>query len=237
MKIFKRKKFYLSLLLIFILNLLFSLSPKVISPKAYSKGELSNKNSTETTKKVYSYLCNTYGNYILSAQQESTWMGSPDYEINYIYEASGKKPAIRGLDYMNDDFQGVNERALKYWKEGGLVTICWHCGCDFSGSWSESMNTTIGDWSSAFTKDSYQYNKLIEGMDKAAKALLELQEEGVTVLWRPFHEFDGQWFWWGKGDSSNFIKLWQMMYDRYTNYWGLNNLIWVLGYSGDVKDG
>lgn len=57
------------------------------------------------------------------------------------------------------------------------------------------------------------------------------------MFWRHFHEFDVDWFWWGKGGGENFVKLWQMMYDRYTNELGLNNLIWVLGYSGEVKDG
>ena len=70
-----------------------------------------------------------------------------------------------------------------------------------------------------------------------AKALTELKDAGIPVLWRPFHEFDGQWFWWGKGGKDNFIKLWQLMHDKFTNEYGLNNLIWVLGYSGEVKDG
>lgn len=51
------------------------------------------------------------------------------------------------------------------------------------------------------------------------------------------YELDGKWFWWGKGGAENFKKLWRIMYDRYTNYWGLNNLIWNLGYCGDVNDG
>ena len=78
---------------------------------------------------------------------------------------------------------------------------------------------------------------MIANWDKAAEALAELRDAGIPVLWRPFHEFDGGWFWWGKKGGENFIKLWQMMYDRYTNEFGLTNLIWVLGYSGEVKDG
>ena len=74
-------------------------------------------------------------------------------------------------------------------------------------------------------------------MDKGAKALKELKDAGVPVIWRPFHEFDGKWFWWGKGGADNFKKLWKIMYERYTNYWGLDNLIWNLGYCGDVNGG
>lgn len=192
---------------------------------------LSNENANETTKAIYEYLCSEEGKKCISAQQESTWMDSPDYEMNYIYNASGKYPAMRGLDYMNDDFDGVNERAVEWWEKGGLVTVCWHTGADFSGAWDEAMNTEISDWDAALTDGTPENATLLKGMDKAAQALSRLQEKGVTVIWRPFHEFDGAWFWWGKGGPENFVKLWRLMYTRYTDYWKLNNLIWVLGFS------
>ena len=200
-----------------------------------NKLSLSNPNASEEAVRLYDYICDTYHNGIISGQQESTWMGSEQYEFDYIYEHTGKYPAIRGLDYMNDDFEGVNRRAREWHDRGGIVTICWHCGCDFSGSWSECMNTEIEDWDKALTEGTPENDILIKGMDKAAQALKELEEQGVPVLWRPFHELDGGWFWWSKGGSGNFKKLWIMMYDRYTNYWRLNNLIWVLGYSGNGR--
>ena len=196
--------------------------------KEYS---LSNSNASENTKKLYAYICETYGNAIISGQQESTWVDGEQYEFDYIYENTGKYPAIRGLDYMNDDFDGVNRRAVEWYEKGGIVSICWHCGSDFSGSWNECKETDIADWNKALTEGTDAYNALIEGMDKGAKALKELQEKGIPVLWRPFHELDGDWFWWSRGGAENFKKLWILMYDRYTNYWGLDNLIWVLGFS------
>ena len=199
-------------------------------------GSLSNPDASPETQSLYSFLCDTYGNYIISGQQESTWMGSENYEFDIIRNASGKYPALRGLDYMGDDFSGCNRRAKSWYQQGGIVTICWHCGSDFSGSHTEAMNTDL-NWSAALTEGTAEYNKLIAGMDKGAKALKELQEAGVPVIWRPFHEFDGKWFWWGKGGAENFKKLWRIMYDRYTNYWGLDNLIWNLGYCGDVNSG
>ncbi|MBR5320548.1 MAG: mannan endo-1,4-beta-mannosidase A and B [Clostridia bacterium] len=192
---------------------------------------LSNANASENAKKLYEYICQTYGNAIISGQQESTWVDGEQYEFEYIHEHTGKYPAIRGLDYMNDDFEGVNRRAVEWYEKGGIVSICWHCGSDFSGSWDECKETDVKDWGKALTEGTDEYNALIEGMDKGAKALKELQEKDVPVLWRPFHELDGDWFWWSRGGAENFRKLWILMYDRYTNYWGLDNLIWVLGYS------
>ncbi len=197
---------------------------------------LSNPNATAETKSLYAFLCDTYGKHVISGQQESTWMGSEDYEFNIIKNASGKLPALRGLDYMGQDFAGCNRRAKAWAQKGGIVTICWHCGDDFKGSHTEAMNATP-DWSKILTPGTNEYNKLISGMDQGAKALKELQDAGIPVIWRPFHEFDGAWFWWGKGGAENFKKLWRLMYDRYTNEFGLNNLIWSLGYCGDVKGG
>lgn len=197
--------------------------------------KLSNPNASKEAERLFEYICEIYKNGIISGQQESTWKGSDQYEFEYIYKHTGKYPAIRGLDYMNDDFKGVNKRAIEWYERGGIVTICWHCGSDFSGSWAESMNTEIADWDKALTEGTPEYEKLIKGMDKGAKALAELKDKNIPVLWRPFHELDGAWFWWGKGEAENFKKLWILMYDRYTNHWGLDNLIWVLGYSGNGR--
>lgn len=201
----------------------------------FGRHTLSNKNADEITQRVYNYLCDNFGKRMLSGQQESTWMGTPDYEMNYILEKTGKLPAIRGLDFMNDDFEGVVERAREWWKKGGLVTICWHTG--IKGKGYQESQKDVPDFEMLFTEGSDENGAMIENWDRAAKALSELRDAGIPVLWRPFHEFDGGWFWWGKGGGENFIRLWQMMYDRFSYKFNLTNLIWVLGYSGEVKKG
>ena len=199
------------------------------------KHALSNPDADENAHRVYDYLCESFGKTMLSCQQESTWMGSPDYEMDIIENATGKLPAMRGLDFMNDDFEGVVERSKQWHEKGGLVTICWHTGINGKG-YQESLDD-VPDFEKLLTPGTDEYNAMIENWDKAANALAQLRDAGIPVLWRPFHEFDGGWFWWGKKGGENFIRLWRMMYDRYTNEFGLTNLIWVLGYSGEVKNG
>lgn len=193
-------------------------------------GELSNENAIPNAKKLYAYLREMDGKVCLTGQMESTWMGSPDYEMDYIKEHTGKLPAIRGLDFMHNDFDGVVKRAREWWEMGGIPTICWHTGPDFASAYNECKEDDI-NWEEAFLVGSSTYEALLAGMDRAVPYLRQLEETDVPILWRPFHEFDGDWFWWSKGGSENFVKLWRMMYQRYTYHWGLNNLIWVCGYS------
>lgn len=78
------------------------------------------KGRNDKTTEVFNYIRDNFGNHMISAQQESTWMGSVDYEMDYLMDVTGKLPAIRGLDLMNDDFDGVAERAVEWDRKGGI---------------------------------------------------------------------------------------------------------------------
>ena len=101
----------------------------------HSENRLSNPNATKEAIAVYNYIWEVYENKILSGQQESTWKDSDEYEMDFLFDNTGKLPAIRGLDFMNNDFYSSVDRAEDWWKKGGIVTICWHCGTDFCDSW------------------------------------------------------------------------------------------------------
>ena len=189
-------------------------------------------------QKVYEYISNAKGNYVISGQEESTWVQPLlcEYEMEYIKDVTGKYPAIRGLDYINDDFEGVNQRAIDWWNRGGIVTICWHTGVNYSGGYNECKEGAVANWDALLTEGTNEYNAMIEGIDKAARALKELKDLNIPVIWRPYHEAFGDWFWWGKGEDNSsraehYVKLWRIMYTRYTEHWELNNLIWIEGYS------
>ncbi len=198
--------------------------------------KLSNPNALAEAQKVYNFICNSEHVNILSGQQESTWMPQgAEYEFDYIKNCTGKYPIIRGFDFLVDengnDFSDALNRAVEWHKNGGIVTICHHCGKNFKGSWEDSQKDCVEDWGKLFEEGTAEHIQLKNGLDIGAEYLLKLQENNVPVLWRPYHEFDGKWFWWGKGGPENFKRLWRFTYNYYTYHWHLNNLIWVLGYS------
>ena len=92
---------------------------------------------------------------------------------------------------------------------------------------------TDAEWNKLITPGSELNKKWLVQIDIIAGYLKQLQDAGVTVLWRPYHEMNGVWFWWGNRKGENgIVKLWKMMYERYTNYHHLNNLLWVWGANG-----
>jgi len=60
-------------------------------------------------------------------------------------------------------------------------------------------------------------------LDQIARGLQELEDAGVVVLWRPFHEMNGGWFWWGAHDPETFIQVWRQMFDYLAKTKGLDN--------------
>lgn len=145
--------------------------------EAFRGRALSNHNASEAAAAVYQYLWEIYGNKILAGQQESTWVAGPDYEIDYIKQTTGKLPAIRGLDYIDHDFDGVNQRAADWWKLGGLVTICYHWGAPPGGAGYEASKGKI-DMNLALEEGSPLNRALKNEMKTVAQALLELKEQG-----------------------------------------------------------
>ncbi|MBR4224501.1 MAG: beta-mannosidase [Oscillospiraceae bacterium] len=208
---------------------------------------LSNKNASSRTKRLMKYLCKNYGKNVLSGQQCE---GMESAEFRAIREATGKSPAIMGLDLMDYSGSRVSrgsksktvEQAIAFDKAGGIVTICWHwCAPD---KYIKQGNDKDGhpNWWGAFYTDhvtglklseimadpeSEGYKLLLDDIDRAAEQLKILKEHDIPVLFRPLHEASGGWFWWGADGADAYKALWKLMYERMTEHHGLDNLIWV----------
>ncbi len=211
-------------------------------------------NATAATKTLKQYLTGVYGHYVLSGQQEIYGNGNNgDYELefNYIYSNTGKYPAVRGFDMMNynplygwDD--GTTNRIIDWTKtRGGIATVCWHITVP-----SDFASYTLGsavDWSACTYKPTASFNTanclvssskerayLNLAMQDLAEQLLILQNAGVAVILRPFHEAEGNnntdgsgaWFWWGSGGATVYKGLWQLLYTTLTNTYGVHNALW-----------
>jgi hypothetical protein len=191
---------------------------------------LSNEKATGEAKALYQYLQAMRGKKVLSGQMVSNF-GQMD-ELKYIYDVTGKQPAICGLDLI-DSSKNQDEIAFakEWWKKGGIPTIMWHWGAPGIGSGYENSKKAI-DIDKCFEQGTPEYKAFWKELDEKAKLLKKLKRAHVPVLWRPFHELNGDWFWWSKQGPEKFKRLWITMYNYYVHKKKLNNLIWVLCYTG-----
>ena len=215
--------------------------------------ELSNPNATEETQRLYNFLCDAYGKYIISGQYATDNTGLESREFIEIYKNFEDYPAIMGLDLIelspsrvahgsSGGYDAI-ESAKEFWLDyGGIVTLCWHWnapepyimkngGAWWQGFYSEYTDIDLDAIMNG--EDEEGYDLLISDIDAIAVYLQELDDYHVPVLWRPLHEGGGDpqwnnpWFWWGSSGADAYVWLWQLMYDRLTNYHEINNLIWV----------
>ena len=132
--------------------------------------------------------------------------------------------------------QLIVDEAIKKYHEGRIITLMWHCcwptnGDDCNGNdiwrWADNLPSQK-EWDELTTDGTELNNLWRKQMDGIAVYLKQLQAAGVPVLWRPFHEMNGVWFWWcNKPGENGFKKLWISMYNYLTDYHKLNNLLWV----------
>ncbi|MGW4637075.1 glycosyl hydrolase [Sphaerisporangium sp. NPDC004334] len=189
--------------------------------------------ATAQARKLLCYLYSQYGNHIISGQQESTWVGGPDYEMNYIRNNTGKYPAIRGMD--RGDSPDFGSRALSWWNSGGIPMVGYHMGSPAQGSDGYSGSQMNANINAALTPGTADYNRFIQRLDGAATELAKVQAGGGAVIWRPFHEAGGTWFWWSKEGGGQYVRLWRFTFDYLTRTKGLHNLVWLLPYNGQPQ--
>src|SRR5690606_19182131 len=108
---------------------------------------------------------------------------------------------------------------------GGVITISWHITNPVTGG-SHSDNKTqavhhIIPGGKLHPQFIASLDKLIAFNEQLKIKNTDGKEVWIPIIFRPWHEHNGEWFWWGKGNTTeeNYIKLW-----RFTvNYLRKNN--------------
>lgn len=204
----------------------YNVSPTLVTPQA----------SAEAVA-LHAYLRSTYRTAIISGQHELA-------DAEYVASVTGRYPALLGLDLMRyspnggGTTDGAVQQAIDWYQQrGGIVTFAWHWWSP-SGelddpsrncAWYRSFYTecTTFDVERALVAGTPEHEVLIRDLDAIAVQLKKLQQARVPVLFRPLHEAEGGWFWWGARGPAAATALYRLMFERYTQREGLDNLIWV----------
>lgn len=212
-----------------------------------AEDNLTNKEAGESAKELMTFLTDNYGEYTITGQYASN---EKNEELELIYRTTGKYPAIRfsamhtsGTSF-DSTFKDIDACA-DWYRKGGIVGLMWYWEApskkpsvyakDTDFKLSEAVtDTELAMLTQEEIRGLYGEGKISEqcygimlDIDNMAGQLMSLKNKGVPVLWRPLHESYGDWFWWGASGVDAYKWLWNLMYKRYTEYFELDNLIWV----------
>lgn len=215
-----------------------------------------NHNASAKAKKLLNYLSETAGKAIITGQHTQT---TSMEEIDYIRKETGKEPLLIGFELLsyspNINYENATEEcltevyenrntmetALKWAKEThGIVTLTFHWFSPLGGR-DKSFYAVNTDFDAArvLIDGTPERQAFYHDMDIIAVELKKFNDADIPVLWRPFHEADGDWFWWGAKGAEAARELYKLMFDYYTKVHHLDNLLWVWncqlseGYPGD----
>ena len=201
--------------------------------------------ATYAARVLMNYLGVNYGVKTLAGQQHSASANLPFPGDSYLQRSAGASPAVRGSDFMEYSPSrrqyGANprnetEQSIAWARQtGGVVTMMWHWNAP-----ANLVNQTGKEWWRGFYANattfnlpaalanpaSSDYQLLLRDIDAIAVELKKFAAADVPVLWRPLHEAQGGWFWWGAHGPATFKSLWTLLHDRLTQRHGLHNLIW-----------
>jgi mannan endo-1,4-beta-mannosidase len=228
--------------------------PQRPAPPAPYNCEPVNPNATPEARALLKMLCGLSGKGILTGQHN--FPNQRDLDTNRIFDATGKYPAIWGSDFgftEGEDKDAITHRDLmiaeakKQSAAGSIIYLCWHMlrptedepgkpGSSWSGSVQAKL--TEDQWQELIASDSPLHKRWEKYMDTAAEYLQQLQDAHIAVLWRPMHENNGTFFWWG-GHPGPYgtAMLYREVYNRMVNVHHLNNLVWVWNQNGPAPGG
>ncbi len=175
---------------------------------------------------------------------------SPDLTRSDVRDACGLYPAILGLDMGGielgdpknldgNDFSLMREAAVKHHERGGIVTLSWHLRNPLTGgdAWDVSSDQAVA----SVLPGGAKHELFVQWLDRLADWILSLKAADgaqVPVLFRPWHEHTGSWFWWGRDlcTEQQYNDLWRMTYEHLVERRGIEGMAWAISPGHMVKD-
>lgn len=183
--------------------------------------------ATRETKKLFRNLKKLSKKHTLFGHQHATEYGhgwQREENRSDVKSVTGSHPAMIGVDFSG--FSGRSDEAVARAKEnlkknvvdtynrGGVTTVAWHFSNPVSDGgfyWKDSVSLSAVRYIIPGGKAHERYKIILQGIGEWAHQIRGDDGALVPVIFRPFHEFDGDWFWWGKSHTTReeYIFLWK----------------------------
>ena len=156
-------------------------------------------------------------------------------ERSDVKDVTGKYPMVLGFDLGDIEhaadknldgvpFGLIRKAALTHIQRGGIVTFSWHPDNILTGgnAWDVSSNQVV----KSILPEGENHAEFMVWLQRAADFLESLGD--VSVIFRPWHEHTGSWFWWGRDHCSveEYVALFRMTHDYLAVERGMDNIVW-----------
>ena len=221
------------------------LIPAADLPIYYATEKPVDSSLTPETRALWLNLKKLRGKGIMFGQQDANIIG-----VDWKYDAdksdvgilTGTHPALFGYELsgigneVNMDsvpFALIRQRMIEVFIRGGVNTATWHLSNPVTGGTAWDITPAVGK----ILPDSSLADSYKDELKQIAAFLKQLKtEQGVLVpvIMRPFHENNGNWFWWGKGRCTidEYVQLWQFTVSYLRDSLQVHNLLYA--YSTDM---
>jgi mannan endo-1,4-beta-mannosidase len=215
------------------------------------KYALIDRDATTETKALYKNLHELSKSHILFGHQHATeyghgWYG--DENRSDVKSVTGSHPAVIGVDFSG--LSGIPENEIEKTKiqlrktiadtynRGGVVTISWHFNNPvYRGGfyWVDTLSKPTVRLLLPGAEYHFKYKTILNTIGELVKSVKGNDGKTVPMIFRPYHEFDGDWFWWGRAHCSidEFKSLWRFTVTYLKDSLGVHNLIYA--FSPDNK--
>jgi mannan endo-1,4-beta-mannosidase len=215
------------------------------------KNKLIDRSATIETKNLYHNLQKLSKKHILFGHQHATqyghgWFG--DDNRSDVKSVTGSHPAVIGVDFsglsgrtdtmIEKEKISLRKTIADTYNRGGITTVAWHFNNPVSPTsfyWNDS--TAVAAVKSIIPGGYYheKYKSILRTIGDLAKSITGNDGKIVPMIFRPYHEFDGDWFWWGKAHCTinEFTSLWRFTVSYLRDSLGVHNFIYA--FSPDCK--
>ncbi len=197
------------------------------------------KHANKQTRYLYLNLKNQMDRYLLFGMHHATGYGvgwTNDDDRSDIKDVCGDFPAIYGEE-MRNIVGGIEVERIRYritsaYKRGGIVTMCWHqLDPDNRHFYASEINNEkiVAQILPGCTRH-LDYLANLKIVSEFFKSLRGENGEAIPVIFRPYHEHLGTWFWWGVGHctTDEYNQLWQFTVNYLHTVLNVHNLLWAI---------
>ncbi len=223
---------------------------------------MTDPNASDSAKALYAYLQGlTESDQVLFGHQNDVSRSVSGKELGDVKDVTGSVSGIFGIDSLalfgseagGTDAKTALENSIKYSKDaaanGAIVTLSAHMPNFTNAKIKDNGNGTYDFFNCDFneSKDTSgdSLKKILPGGEKneVYKAYLdtiatyanELQKANIPVIFRPFHENTGSWFWWGSANTAESYKSLYAYTRDYLESQGVHNMLYVYSPNGPLE--